>query len=682
MMRISILISIYLLAATGCAATGSSEPEREKPVLPTPAASHSVPGSIGLRVFAADELEVDTGDTLSGSSAEEITSEWAAKSAGTGLGVAASLCNPAIGVAWILTCPGGVVVGAGIAFVGSVGSAVYGGTTALNEEEMDTARAAFNRTQQSTQLANAINRRVADALRAATHTTVIGPDPDHGNARASIETPAPTLMLALDVDHAALSTTGKVAATLWIDLQISGGLYQPPATDAIDRRIWRLNTELGSLRDLAAYGGQGLQDRLDDALDAVAVTIVDDLFMPGPPRSPEDGDSFRSDVVSIQSLAPGERDIVPGAYMLYLGERAPVEGDRSAVLDGVPEMPAKSTPSPDWYVAALSALALSHDRGEIDDDAYEENKREIIREYRSATLRQTAAGRPVRVAVLPFTSFPSNNYDAVFYDVIHELINNSPTLELVYSHYDPIFTKGRAGSKEDLWRGTITDKHLDGAAVTRSLSRLGADVAVLVSYRKRTAGWYGNEFYFSLYIVDPAGDGIRTLEGNELNCEDVIRQALERLSDRVDADQFAQRQAATVALLPPAHAYFGAAVPDNPAERSAIYDDLRAFMREEPALQLSYDYQSFAGTGALDPYDVWTGSVVRKMPDPDKMQAIGEAIKVDFLMIVWVRSMSGRTETDIYVFDVANGAMGVGSGTSDRAKELVESALAQVRAAK
>lgn len=139
-----------------------------------------------------------------------------------------------------------------------------------------------------------------------------------------------------------------------------------------------------------------------------------------------------------------------------------------------------------------------------------------------------------------------------------------------------------------------------------------------------------------------------------------------------------QRQASAndalmIGLLPPA--FFSPTSPSSTQKEELIYAEVRRLVRSEPGLALSFDYATKHGVRPPDPHGVWRGSMVTKIPDISRLQAIAEETGVDLLVLAWIKSMWARTEIDLYVFDVASGQLHESSGDLDRARHLVDSAF-------
>lgn len=142
----------------------------------------------------------------------------------------------------MFTCPGGVVVGAGVAAVGSAGAAVYGLTTAWSREDIDAARAVMDRSRRQTNLANALRDRISRTLHDTNTVTTVTSEPVHGGT--------PPIVLAIDIDRFIIREVGETLPDLWLEFEVAGGLYEYPDTRAAYQRRWRLDTRLGDYHEL------------------------------------------------------------------------------------------------------------------------------------------------------------------------------------------------------------------------------------------------------------------------------------------------------------------------------------------------------------------------------------------------------------------------------------------------
>jgi hypothetical protein len=150
--------------------------------------------------------------------------------------------------------------------------------------------------------------------------------------------------------------------------------------------------------------------------------------------------------------------------------------------------------------------------------------------------------------------------------------------------------------------------------------------------------------------------------------------------EKHDAIQSQPAGALKVGILPPA--FVNPTLPSNIDKESDIYSEIRGYIRSQPSLQVSFDYGVGFGVGSSEVHAVWQGSVVKKVPDKTRMQAIGEDLGVDILVLAWITGNRANASIDLYVFDVARGRMHQGTDNVGQARGLVESTFALASASK
>jgi hypothetical protein len=288
-----------------------------------------------------------------------------------------------------------------------------------------------------------------------------------------------------------------------------------------------------------------------------------------------------------------------------------------------------------------------------------------------------AFGRKLRVALFPMADLLDSRFDATLYDYVHQRVELSPDMDLVYSEYDERFERGRAGSEGDVWGGSFTQKNSNWPAIREGTVRVGADAAVLVVYKKRTAGWYAEEFNFSIFIEDIATDRTVTLQGTELNYKEVFDNAFSQalayraqvaLADADMAQPYARAASVRIGILEPG--FNRSTSPSNSDLGDKLHRGVLKAIRSEPTFSVSYDYAKGWSVGPSDAQSVWQGTVVNKEPDPAKVRAIASELGVDCLVLAWIRNLWARAEVDLYLYDVSLDRLHKKSGELDDVDSL------------
>jgi hypothetical protein len=529
-----VLTLVSTLAIGGCASQQPITHASQDLVAPMPIELRQRTDAVDLRVFANSELRLDLGDTLEGSSSEERTAAGA-KGAMTGAGyIAMGGCYPQYALLWLLTCPAGLVIGAGVAIVGSIGSGIYGHASAWSRDDINAAKAALGQTQLQTNLANELRDRLVTTLHASGAVRVLKSDTEPIAAIRSESDGASPVVLAIDIETFDVREVGEISPDLWIDFEVSGGLYEVPDFQFLYRRGWRLSTKLGNYHALTSAGGLGLRTKLDAAFDKMAFAIAHDLFMTEMPPAPERDDDLNGVVVTSYTDQPSDtgvkasnREKTLSSYLLYLAER------EIAYPKGLNTQPPQPTAAE--FSATLAALKLSFDRDELSNKEYTQKQRAVLDEYTRNTRAgpgiktASSSGMPMRIALLPFANLRSVDFDATFYDYVHAYVGMHEDLELAFSEYDTRFEQGLAGTEAEVWKRNFTQKSLNEYGIVRGAKRVNADLAMLISYGQ-TGGIQINSFAFSVYVLDVETNEIYTKKGTDLNYKKVIEEAFNFVS--------------------------------------------------------------------------------------------------------------------------------------------------------
>jgi hypothetical protein len=231
----------------------------------------------------------------------------------------------------------------------------------------------------------------------------------------------------------------------------------------------------------------------------------------------------------------------------------------SSVAVSKPKQESKQNTTADGKAVAetLAALTLLHDQGVLSDKDYMQKQREIINEHTrktqaslggdvppdsgaeanmsgvgSSTTIEPTSEKHFRVALFPMVSNTRSTFggnDVVLTDYAHEYIRTHPDMALVFSAYDVRADWDAAGTVADVWTGGFTQKIPDESSVVSGTKRVGANVALLFAYKRRTSGWYGNDFVVEVYVMDIEKRKTYKLQGDELSYEKTIEAALNRL---------------------------------------------------------------------------------------------------------------------------------------------------------
>ena len=198
------------------------------------------------------------------------------------------------------------------------------------------------------------------------------------------------------------------------------------------------------------------------------------------------------------------------------------------------------------FEIGMTELKLQHMKGEISDAEYMQRQRELVNDY-SKGIREKLGVAPAaassgdpgagaaryRVAVFPMRQIiprSPHGTDALLYRYAHDYIGARDDMELVFSEYDPSFEPGGVGTVGEIWSDSFTDPSPNVDRVRTRATQIGANVAVLISHKKRGAGWYGNEFEVKVRVFELDSGETHLTEGSELNFENAIESAFRRMS--------------------------------------------------------------------------------------------------------------------------------------------------------
>lgn len=492
-------MTVSVLAEGGCATQTPDGTDSAERVSPVPVELRERSDEVVLRVTADSELELDLGYTLTEASSEERTADGSGAALQGGAAVALVGCHPQWSLLWVFTCPGGAVVGAGVALVGSAGAAIYGGTTAWSREEIDAAQAVMDHSRQQTNLANELRERLIHTLHETGSTTLVHKEPEAIALREPTPDRASPVVLAIDIEHFVVSEIGDVSPDLWIDFEVSGGLYEFPANRPAYERKWRLEAELGNFYDLVSAGGLGLRNKLDAAFDEMALTIADDLFGTVKTAASNDEDDFNGEVVTVYAMTHSSTDTelskqptMLSSYIVYRTERGVVDTAG----------PTESEMSDPLKKVSLSVGILPT-------------------AFLSGTLPSTTT------------------HEASLNAALKEFIFKKPTLNLTYDYSARDATALENYNK--LWVGSAIKKEPSELQLQRAARQLDLDIIVMA--------WVENAWattIIDLYVYDPATGSLYRTTGSLGRAEALAASAysLRKSDQRVtcNADFTCQRE--------------------------------------------------------------------------------------------------------------------------------------------
>jgi hypothetical protein len=476
--RLLVPTLVMTLVIGGCASQQATTYASQDLVAPMPIELRQRVDAVVLRIVANSEFQLDLDDTLEGASSEERAKEGAEAAVGAGGTFIAAGCNPRWAIFWVFTCPAGLVVGAGVAAAGSAGAGIYGGTTAWSRYDINAAKAAWDRSKRQLLLATELRDRLISTLHETTSTRVIE------NETAATATGQPThdststIVLAVDIEDFFVSEVGE---DLWVDFEVSAGLYEFPDTQPLYKRRWLLYTELGDHHDLISAGGFGLRTMLDAAFDKMALAITNDLFVTEKLIASDGDDELGGEVVTTYAGIPGVPDVpdVPdvscakspdreetlSSYRLYLVE--------SGALPAAEEARGADHSRPSLLPGARRGLGAQ---------ARMQQQRAVVDAYRGKTV---GIGQPdcLRVAILPFAhkspgSTGATHREGELLKFSRAFFGRRSDLKLTYSYYQPELGGGPTLDPGSLWEGGFVQKRPRTPRVYAMAGRLNADVAL------------------------------------------------------------------------------------------------------------------------------------------------------------------------------------------------------------
>jgi len=200
----------------------------------------------------------------------------------------------------------------------------------------------------------------------------------------------------------------------------------------------------------------------------------------------------------------------------------------------------KAAPEEKAFELRMTDLKLQHLKGEISDAEYMRLQRELVNENNNLIRKELGmkpAGVPeargtaparYRVAVFPMGEIvpesPSGT-EALLYRHAHQYINTHEDMELVFSEYGSAFKRGGVGTQREIWTGGFTNKTPNTDRISYRARQVNANVALLISHKKRTAGWYGNDFEVDVYVLELDTNESYHRKGDEGDFENTIESA-------------------------------------------------------------------------------------------------------------------------------------------------------------
>lgn len=475
----------YLLAcvlmAGGCAQKGPGDALSPERVSPVPLEIRDRVDSVVVQVAANSEFQLDLGDTLE-TSAESRTNEGVKASTKGGVGTMAVGCHPQWNVFWVFTCPAGLVVGMGVMAAGSLTSAVVGHGTAWSEEDIAAANAAFAEIQLRDKLANEFRGHLVAKLEDNETVQIALHEGDGTGLAKPFERDPSRFVLAVDVEHFFISEVGEVSPDLWVDLEVSGAIYEFPDPAALYQRRWRLYSEMGDYNNLVSGGALALQSKLSAALDEMARTISDDLFPDGHVEVPGEKGEFAGEVATLYVLTSGSASTAPlpsgdmlSSYRRYLDERG---------------------------IVIASASQTAEDQGP----------------------------KPLRVGLFPAAFFsptlPSTTVNELSVNTALQIfVDSSAALEMSFD-YSKDSTKAKY-TYGKIWTGSAVKKDPRVPGVRRAARLMDLDVVVMYWIKNV---WAQNNM--DIYVYDVAADRMHRESGLQKDKERLISQAFAAVDPR------------------------------------------------------------------------------------------------------------------------------------------------------
>lgn len=278
----------------------------------------------------------------------------------------------------------------------------------------------------------------------------------------------------------------------------------------------------------------------------------------------------------------------------------------------------------------------------------------------------------LRVAILPMAfvnpTLPSNAEKELDANrAIRSYIRDEPALFLAFDYMDK--SDSVPANAYSVWEGPMTKKRPDEYKLREVAKEMEVDVLVLA--------WIsGNRARpeLDLYVYDINKEKLHEGTGNLVDSQDL----LPSMFAKIEMPNFPTEAAATmteplrVGLLPP---YFYGHGSGNQEVEGEIYKEIRRYIASKQNFDLFYDYAMQHGSMSLNTHAVWQGTAVEKVPDKEKIQAIGKELGADVLVLTWIKAKSygARNEIGLYVFEVASGKMHQGTDVLAHANGFVAS---------
>lgn len=226
---------------------------------------------------------------------------------------------------------------------------------------------------------------------------------------------------------------------------------------------------------------------------------------------------------------------------------------RSSIVSSLQSRSGTAAKSSGSREGAAAALSLLYEQGLISETEYREKRRALIEAEIEEDLRRiksadaqgaavvvstaaapaaTAERTKLKVAVLPFFNYRNRGCEREVESYLRQVIDRREELDLVYSVYDSRFDSNRAGSPARLWAGPDFRKTPDARVMHTTASDLNADIAFMSFCKKRTAGWYGEEYLVEVYLLDVPRTAIVQESGDELSYKQAVDTAFDELLAR------------------------------------------------------------------------------------------------------------------------------------------------------
>jgi len=282
-----------------------------------------------LRVFTDTGIRIHSDEEMLVGSAEgaEYAAEKSVRTAGSAGGhIALTGCNPQFGVAWVFTCPIGIVAGTAVAvggsLVGIVGGGVYGATQALSEEEIYSAAIELKKTKElfDRKLAGTFRGQLVSAVKAHTEVRLVDNDTADTAMRESYDEDDLPVILAVSITGFKIIQTGRLEPDLSLQIYVSADFYTVPEAGILYTRKWSYLTPIGDFYNLTENEGAGLKQGIETALETVANAVVKDLL----PVTASDAEN-NGDTNWYAEIEDGE-EIKPEVETVFSKEPVPRKG--------------------------------------------------------------------------------------------------------------------------------------------------------------------------------------------------------------------------------------------------------------------------------------------------------------------------------------------------------------------